>query len=136
MKIDLFKSVPTGYESSAVSDVLESGWWAAGSKVKEFEETFAQFVGAKYAVATNSCTAALDIAVKIAPLNDEVTVTPLTFVSSALCILHNNKKVKFVDLNPQTLCTDKADIQVLYAGVDAGEGIIYDMAHFGGGKHK
>lgn len=135
-KIDLFKSVPTGLEEFEVATVLDSGWWAQGARVKEFEEKFAEYAHVKYAVATNSCSAALDIAVKVAPLGEEVTVTPLTFVSSALAILHNNKKVKFVDINPETLCTDKADIQVLYAGNNVGEGIIYDMAHFGGGYHK
>lgn len=136
MRINLFKSAPTHSEKYAINQVLSSGWWAAGPKVKEFEDEFAKFVGAKYAVATNSCTAALDIAVKVAPLGKTVTVSPLTFVSSALAILHNNKKVKFVDINPKTLCTDKADIQVLFAGGDYGEGIIYDMAHYGGGEHK
>ena len=134
--IHLFKSVPTGGETEKIQEVLDSGWWAQGAKVKEFEEKFAEYVHAKYAVATNSCSAALDLAVQVAPLGDEVTVTPLTFVSSALAILHAGKKVKFVDINPDTLCTDKADIQVLYAGGNYGEGIIYDMAHFGGGYHK
>lgn len=134
-KIDLFKSVPTGGEVAAIKAVLDSGWWAQGAKVKEFEEKFATYCGAKYAVATNSCSAALDIAVQVAPLGDEVTVTPLTFVSSALAILHAGKKVKFVDIDPVSLCTPEADIQVFYAGRPFGKGIIYDMAHYGGGTH-
>ena len=133
--IDLFKTVEMGGELEAINEVLKSGWWAQGKKVKEFEEKFAKYVGAKYAVATNSASSALDIAVKVAPLKETVSVSPLTFVSSALAILHNNKKVKFVDINPRTLCTPKADIQVLYAGNDSGKGIIYDMAHCGGMKH-
>ena len=134
--INLFESIPTGTEIEAIKEVLDSHWWGSGKKAREFEEKFAEYVGAKYAVATNSCTAALDIAVRIAPLADEVTVSPFTFVSSALAILNAGKKVKFVDIDGYSRCTRKADIQVLYAGNDFGEGIIYDMAHFGGGKHK
>lgn len=136
MKIDLFKSVPTGTEMYEIGEVLDSGWWAQGAKVKEFEEAFAKSVGVKYAVATNSCTAALDIAVRVAPLGDEVTVSAFTFVSSALAILNAGKKVRFVDIDADSRCTRNADIQVLYAGNDFGEGMIYDMAHFGGGMHK
>lgn len=134
--INLFKSVKTGEEIGALREVIDSGWWAQGAKVKEFEQEFAKFTGAKYAVATNSCTSALDIAVRVAPLGDEVTVSPFTFVSSAQCILNAGKKVKFVDIDPESMCTPKADIQVLYAGNDFGEGIIYDMAHSGGAPHK
>lgn len=134
--MDLFKAKPTGEELEALKEVLESGWWGQGKKVAEFEQQFAEYVGAKYAIATNSCTSALDIAVRVAPLGDEVSVTPFTFVSSALCIVNAGKKVKFVDIDEDSLCTPKADIQVLYAGNDAGEGIIYDMAHAGGAKHK
>lgn len=135
-KINLFETVPTGTEIAAIKEVLDSHWWGSGKKAREFEDKFAESVGAKYAVATNSCSAALDIAVQIAPLGEEVSVTPFTFVSSALAILHAGKKIKFVDIDPVSYCTPKADIQVLYAGNDFGEGIIYDMAHFGGGKHK
>jgi len=133
--ISLFKSVPTGDEYEAIKHVMESGWWDKGPKVAELEQKFADFVGAKYAIATNSCTAALDIAVRMLPY-DTFTVSPLTFVSSASCVINAGKKVEFVDIDPLSLCTPQADIQVLYAGNDFGEGTIYDMAHFGGGKHK
>ena len=133
--IQLFKSVPTGEEYEAVKAVMESGWWDKGPKVAELEEKFAAFVGVKYAVATNSCTAALDIAVRLLP-QDKFSVSPLTFVSSASCILNAGKEVEFKDIDPDSFCTPYADIQVLYSGNDFGEGTIYDMAHFGGGRHK
>jgi dTDP-4-amino-4,6-dideoxygalactose transaminase len=135
-KINLFETVPTGTEIDAIREVLDSHWWGSGKKAREFEDKFAEYVGAKYAIATNSCTSALDIAVQVAPLGEEVSVSPFTFVSSALAILRAGKKVKFVDIDTKSYCTPNADIQVLYAGNDSGEGIIYDMAHFGGGKHK
>jgi len=136
MKIDLFKSTPTGKELEAIKSVLLSRWWAKGKIVDEFEKEFAEFVGAKYAVATNSCTSALEIAVKSIDLPETCTVSPFTFVSSALCLLNSNKEVEFLDIDEKSLCTRKADIQVLYGGNDFGEGIIYDMAHAGGMKHK
>ena len=110
MTIRLFKSVPTGTETEAIAHVLYSNWWGQGREVEEFEQEFAKSSGAKYAVAMNSCSAALDIAVQIAPLGDEVTVSALTFVSSALAILHAGKKVKFVDIDEHSRCTKKADI--------------------------
>jgi perosamine synthetase len=134
--INLFKAVTTGAEIKNLEEVLDSGWWAQGKKVEEFEKKWAEYTGAKYAVATNSCTSALDIAVRVAPLKDTVSVTPFTFVSSALCILNAGKKVKFVDIDEKSLCTPYADIQVMYAGNQSGDGIIYDMAHSGGVKHR
>ncbi len=134
--ISLFKSVQTGEELAAIKEVLDSGWWAQGKKVKEFEEAFAAYTGAKYAIATNSCTAALDIAVRVADLPKQCTVSPFTFVSSALCLLNAGKQVKFVDIDGYSRCTPKADIQVLYAGNNFGEGTIYDMAHAAGMPHK
>jgi perosamine synthetase len=121
---------------AGISEILDSGWMGQGPKVKELEEKWAKLVGAKYAIATNSCTAALDIAVRIVDLPETVTVSPFTFISSALCALNIGKKIKFVDIDPKSYCTPKADIQVMYAGNQFGEGKIYDMAHSSGAKHK
>lgn len=134
--IPLFKTKPTGREVEAIKRVIDSGWWSQGKVVEQFEKAFAKSVGAKYAVATNSCTTALEVAVQCVKLPKTVTVSPFTFISSALAPMNAGHLVKFVDVDRDTYCTKKADIQVLYAGNDYGEGIIYDMAHFGGGKHK
>lgn len=115
---------------------FESGWIGLGPKVKEFEEKWAKFTGAKYAVATNSCTSALDIACRLIKLPNPVKVSAFTFISSALAPLNAGYKVKFVDIDEKSLCTPKADIQVMYAGNQFGYGKIYDMAHSGGAKHK
>jgi len=125
----------TGTEVLELNKVIDSHWWGMGPKVKEFEEKWARFTGARYAVATNSCTSALDIAVRLLPLKNPVTVSAFTFVSSALAPLNAGYKIKFVDIDKKTLCTKKADIQVMYAGNIAGKGQIYDMAHAGGYKH-
>lgn len=126
----------TGTEIDALKEVIASGWWGMGPKVEELEQKWAKFTGAKYAVAVNSCTSALDIAVRLIKLPNPVKVSAFTFVSSALAPLNAGYKIKFVDIDPKSLCTKKSDIQVMYAGNQSGEGKIYDMAHSGGAKHK
>lgn len=135
--MNVLMPVPTGKEIEALTEVLNSHWWGPGKKAAELEERWAKFTGAKYAVSTNSCTAALDVAVRLLDLDKwhVYTVSPFTFVSSALAPLNAGYSVRFVDINPETLCTDEADIQVMYAGNISGKGKIYDMAHCGGYIH-
>ena len=65
--------------------VLESGWTGFGPKTIEFEEKFAQVVGSKFAVATNSGTSALDLCLKAYNVKGgELITTPMTFVSDAI----------------------------------------------------
>lgn len=88
-------------------DVLDSGWASFGPKVTEFEETFAKRVGAKYAVATNSATSALDLAVKAHGITDGELITPsFTFTSDAHVGEWNGMTVKFADIDPDTFCID------------------------------
>lgn len=119
-----------------LGSILQTGWIGQGPKVEELEKAWAKFTGAKYAVATNSCTSALDVAVRLIKLPNPVKVSAFTFISSALAPLNAGYRVKFIDIDEKSLCTPKADIQVMYAGNQSGEGIIYDMAHSGGAKHK
>jgi len=88
-----------GNEIGEIKKVLKSGWWGMGKKTIEFENEFAKFVGAKYAVMTNSCTSALDIAVRLVKLPNPVKVSAFTFISSALAPLNAGYKVKFVDID-------------------------------------
>jgi perosamine synthetase len=127
---------PTGTEIEHLKEVIDSGWWGMGPKVQELEEKWAKYTGARYAVAVNSCTSALDIACRIVKLKSPVKVSAFTFVSSALSPLNAGYKIKFVDIDKDSFCTKKSDIQVMYAGNQFGEGKIYDMAHSGGAKHK
>src|SRR2546421_12199973 len=71
-------------EMEAVRSVLESGWLTTGPVAQRFEREFANFVGAKYALAVNSCTAALHLALDAAGIrpNDEVLVPGYTFTFS------------------------------------------------------
>jgi perosamine synthetase len=96
----------------AVVDVLRSDWLTTGPMVAEFEAAFAQTVGAQYAVAVNSGTAALHAAGFAAGLGpgDEVITTPLTFAASANCILYLGGKPIFADVRTDTLNIDPEDI--------------------------
>lgn len=133
----LFTPIATGEEIKNLAEVIDSGWWGMGPKVEEFERAWAEKCGAKYAVAVNSCTAALDIAVRLIPLQNPVRVSALTFISSALAPYNAGYKVEFVDINPDTLSPNDDDIHVCYGGlVTETKARIYDMAHCGGEKHR
>lgn len=87
--------------------VLDSGWWGQGPKVQELEEKFATLVGAKYAIATNSCTSALDLCLKAYDITEgELITSPMTFVADAIVGEWNGMEVTFGDIDPYTLCLD------------------------------
>ncbi len=93
--------------------VIDSGWWGNGSKVLEFEKAFAEKVGAKYAVATNSCTSSLDLCLKVYDIKGgELITTPMTFVSDAIVGEFNGMDVTFADIDPKTLCIDPGKILI------------------------
>ena len=110
--IPVFRPSVGDEEIEAVTEVLRSGWWGLGPKVKAFETAFAEFVGAQHAVGLNSCTAALHLALKVAGVEGgEGITTPLTFVSSNHAILYNNAKPIFADIEPDTLNISVAEIE-------------------------
>ncbi len=99
-------------EIEAVVETLKSGWLTTGPKVKEFEREFAEFVGARYAVAVNSCTAALHLALEAIGLKegDEVITSPMTFAATAEVIRYFKAKPIFVDIQEDTLNIDPQKI--------------------------
>jgi len=92
----------------AVVDTLESCWLTTGPKVKEFESEFAEFMGAGNAVAVNSCTAGLHLALEAIGTsgNEAVFTTPMTFAATAEVIRYFNATPVFVDVDPDTLNID------------------------------
>ena len=88
----------------AVVEVLRSDYLTTGPKVKEFEEKVAEYVGAKYAVAVNSGTAALHIACLAADIEDgdEVITSPITFTASSNCVLYCGGTPVFADIDEYT----------------------------------
>ena len=97
----------------AVVDVLRSDWLTTGPKVAEFEKRFAEMVGAKYAVAVNSGTAALHAAAFAAGIGpgDEVITTPMTFAASANCVLYCWGRPVFGDVEADALLLDPSSVE-------------------------
>jgi len=96
---------------AAVAEVLRSGWLTMGPKTREFEQAFAQYIGCKHAVAVNSGTAALHLALDAIGLQpgDEVIVPTNTFTATAAVVAHMGTKVVFADTLPNGFNVDPAD---------------------------
>ena len=113
-KIKLFDPISSSEEIKKISAIINSGFWASGEgvkQVKEFEEKFTRYVGAKDSVAVNSGTAALHLALSLKDIkNKEVLLPSLSFVSTANAVLYNGGIPKFVDIDPTTLCIDPEEI--------------------------
>ena len=95
----------TGAERDAVLEALDSGWLSTGPRTREFEARFAEFVGAPHAVALNSATAGLHLALEalgIGP-DDEVIVPTWTFTSTAEVVTYLGARPVIVDVDARTL---------------------------------
>ena len=103
----------TDEEIDEVVAALKSGWVAKGPRTVKFEQEFAQHVGAKHAVAMNSCTAALHVALLSAGIGpgDEVITTPMTFASTASTVIHCGATPVFADIDYRTGCIDPDEIE-------------------------
>jgi dTDP-4-amino-4,6-dideoxygalactose transaminase len=88
-----------------VAEALRSGWVTTGPKTNQFEHEFAAAVGAKHAIALNSCTAALHLSLEAAGVRggDEVITTPYTFAASAEVIRYFDARPVLVDVDVETL---------------------------------
>lgn len=130
MQIQLFRPLIREKAISAVSDTLRSGWIGLGPKTAEFENAFAQYVGAPYCVGVSSCTAALHLALKLLdlPTDSEVITTPITFVSTNHTILYEGLKPVFADVEPYT---GNLDIKSVESKITEKTGAIIVM-HYGG----
>jgi len=102
-------------EVEEVKKIIDSRWTTLGKKTEEFEDKFAEFVGAKYAVGTNSCTTALTMALKVNGVEKghEVIVPSLTFVSTVFSIIYAGAKPVFADVDRDTLCITDETIEPL-----------------------
>jgi len=112
--IPVFKPSYGKEEIETVKKTLLSGWVGLGPKTATFEEMFADYIGVKYAVALNSCTAALHLALKAAGVEGgEVITTPMTFISTNHAILYSNAIPVFCDVYEDTLNMDVDKIEKL-----------------------
>lgn len=102
-------------EESAVLETIRSGWITQGQQVEKFEEMVAKYVGAKYAIATSSCTTALHLALKVLGVgkDDEVIVPSYTHIATANAIIYCEAKPVFIDIDPTTYNLDVNKIEPL-----------------------
>ena len=129
-------------EIRSVVETLRSGWLTTGPKVKNFEEDFARYLGCGHAVAVNSGTAALHLALDAVGIKegDEVIVPTMTFTATAEVVLYLKAKPVLVDCEPDTLNIDarkieskissktRAIIPVHFGGQPCNMGRILEMA--------
>jgi UDP-4-amino-4,6-dideoxy-N-acetyl-beta-L-altrosamine transaminase len=105
----------TDADIEAVVSVLKSRFLTQGPSIKTFEEKFAQYIGAKYAVAVSNGTAALHLSAMALGVNtsSKVITTPITFSASANCIRYCGGEVYFADIDPATALLDVEKVRAL-----------------------
>jgi len=115
IKVPIAKPIIGDKEIENVVEVLKSGMIAQGPKVEEFEQKFADWVGAKYGIAVNSGTAALHTALLACDIGegDEVITTPFTFIASGNAIVYTGAKPVFADIDLKTYTMDPDSIEDL-----------------------
>ena len=105
----------TQADIDAVVEVLKADYLTQGPKIKEFEDAFASYVDAKYAVAVSNGTAALHLCAIALNVSEgqKVITTPITFVASANCVRYCGGEVVFGDIDPETYLLDINSVREL-----------------------
>ena len=122
MKVPFFRPDLNEVEIAEVVDALRSGWLTTGPRTRQFEESFAQAVGARHAVALNSCTAALHLATEalgLAP-NQAVLLPTMTFAATAEIVRYVGAVPVLVDCEPDTLNLSLEDLAQKHAALADG----------------
>jgi len=125
----------TNEDIEAVVNVLNGDYLTQGPSIELFERAFANYIGAKYAIAVSNGTAALHLCALALNVNEKskVITSPITFAASANCIRYCNGEVHFVDINPDTFTIDTKKLNQLIESKPKGyfDGIIpVDFAGF------
>jgi perosamine synthetase len=116
MSIRLFKPSLGKEELKAVKEVFKKSWVGLGPKVNEFEKFWEKYIGCKEAIALNSATACLHLALAVFKFNEgkKVLVPSLTFSATASAVLYNRLEPVFVDSDPVTLGISIDDLDKKY----------------------
>jgi perosamine synthetase len=111
--IPIAKPYLTKKEAKAAYDTILTGWITQGPRVAEFENKFAEYTGAKYAVAVSNCTTALHLAMIIAGIgqNDEVICPSMSYIATANAIKYVGAKPVFAEVNPANYNLDIKDVE-------------------------
>lgn len=128
--IRLFKPSLGNQELESIKKVFKNAWLGYGEQVKDFENKFAKYIGTKYAVGVNSCTAALHIALAVNNFKEKkkVLVPAMTFSATAAAVLYNNLIPVFVDINNYDLNISFSDLKRKYTK----DCVAIMVVHFGG----
>ncbi len=121
-EVPFFRPSITNAEIEEIVACLRSGWLTTGPRTKRFEASFAEFVATKHAVAVNSCTAALHLAVEALGLGpgQAVLVPTMTFAATAEVVRYQGAIPLLVDCDPATLNMDLDDAERKIADLGAG----------------
>lgn len=113
MIIPFHKPHITEDEINAVVESIKTGWLTTGLQCFEFERVFSEYLGCKHAIAVNSGTAALHLALEAIGLRegDAIITSPMTFAATAEVVKYFNAKPLFVDIEPETLNIDTSKIR-------------------------
>jgi perosamine synthetase len=111
--IPIAKPYLTADEAQAAYDTILTGWITQGPKVQEFEEKFAAYTGARYAVAVSNCTTALHLAMIVAGIgkDDEVICPSLSYIATANSIKYVGANPVFAEVCPETYNLDPIDVE-------------------------
>jgi perosamine synthetase len=121
-------------EIDEVVQVLKSGWITTGPKVREFEDNFARFIGSKHAVAVNSGTAALHLALEAIGLKEghQVIMSPLTFAATAEVVCYFGAHPVFVDIDEETMNMDPLKFEEYMSSHANNKTKVVIPVHYGG----
>lgn len=110
--IPIAKPYLTAEDAQAAYDTILTGWITQGPRVAEFEEKFAQYTGARYAVAVSNCTTALHLSMIVAGIGagDEVICPSMSYIATANSIKYVGAKPVFAEVDPVTYNLDAADV--------------------------
>lgn len=111
--IPIAKPFLTEEEAQAAYDTILTGWITQGPKVQEFEEKFAAYTGAKYAVAVSNCTTALHLSMIVAGIGpgDEVICPSMSYIATANSIKYVGATPVFAEVQPDTYNLDPVDVE-------------------------